>query len=211
MAPDLLLPPAQEATVRLLLLVLTLVVFPSFTYAQDDGVLNSAETINRGNFKLMVHPVLIFGEGNADNTAGVTLRAGYGFTNNFDVEGKLTFYDDVTFFAADAEAWLARGTVDFSVGGGFHFANVDNTRDYRGVDFTALFSGHVARRLELYGAVDTAFNWFQNSGGDFQTVHLVPGIEYAISDNVDLLVEVGIGINDSASHYLSGGVAFYIR
>lgn len=50
-----------------------------------------------------------------------------------------------------------------------------------------------------------------NSGGDFRTFHLVPGIEYAISDNLDLLVEVGIGLNESASHYVSGGVAFYIR
>ena len=75
---------------RLLLLIFTVVVLPSFTYAQDDGVLNSAETINEGNFKLMVHPMFIFGEGNLDNTAGVTLRAGYGFTNNVDMEGKLT-------------------------------------------------------------------------------------------------------------------------
>ena len=196
---------------RLILLVLTLVVFPSFTYAQDDGVLNSAETINRGNFKLMVHPMLIFGEGNADNTGGVALRAGYGLTNNFDMEGKLTFYEDVTFFAADAEVWLARGAVDFSVGGGFHFANVDNSSDFRGLDATALVSGHIAPRLELYGALDTAFNWYDNSGGDFRTVHIVPGIEYAISDNIDLLVEVGIGVNDAAANYLSGGVAFYIR
>lgn len=196
---------------RALLLAVCVVVLPAVTYAQDDGVLNSAETINRGNFKLMVHPMLIFGEGNLDNTAGITLRGGYGFTRNFDMEGKVTFYDGVTFFAGDAEVWVARSPIDFSVGGGFHFANADGPGDYKGLDFTALASGHVARRLELYGALDTAFNWFNNSGGDFRTFHLVPGIEYAISDNLDLLVEVGIGLNDRAAHYLSGGLAFYIR
>lgn len=196
---------------RTLLLIFMFVLVPSLGYAQDDGVLNSAETINRGNFKLMVHPMLIFGEGNLDNTAGITLRGGYGFTNNFDIEGKVTFYDDVTFFAADAEVWLVRAPIDFSVGGGFHFARADVSPDFKGLDLTALVSGHVARRLELYGALDTAFNWYENSSGDFQTVHVVPGIEYAISDNLDLLVEFGIGINDRASHYLSGGLAFYIR
>jgi hypothetical protein len=202
---------AKEARVRVLMLIFTFALYPAFGYAQDDGVLNSAETINRGNFKLMVHPMLIFGEGNLDNTAGITLRAGYGFTNNFDIEGKVTFYDDVTFIAADAEVWLVRRPIDFSVGGGFHFARTDVTPDFKGLDVTALVSGYVARRLELYGALDTAFNWYDNSAGDFQTIHIVPGIEYAISDNLDLLVEFGIGVNDRASHYLSGGLAFYVR
>ena len=197
--------------IRTLLLVLTLVAVPVLGYAQDDGVLNSAETINRGNFKLAAFPMLIFGEGNRDNTFGIGLRGGYGFTDNFDVEGKVTFYDDVTFIGADAEAWLVRGPIDFSVGGGFHFAQADASPDFKGLDLTALFSGHVAPRLELYGALDTAFNWYNNSGGDFKTIHIVPGIEYAISDNLDLLVEVGLGVNDSASHYLAGGLAFYIR
>ena len=66
-------------------------------------------------------------------------------------------------------------------------------------------------RLEVYGALDSAFNWYGNSAGDFRTFHLVPGIEYAVSDNLDLLVEFGIGLNEQASHYLSGGLAFYIR
>ena len=197
--------------IRTLLLVLTLVAVPVLGYAQDDGVLNSAETINRGNFKLAAFPILIFGEGNRDNTFGIGLRGGYGFTDNFDVEGKVTFYDDVTFIGADAEAWLVRGPIDFSVGGGFHFAQADASPDFKGLDLTALFSGHLAPRLELYGALDTAFNWYNNSGGDFKTIHIVPGIEYAISDNLDLLVEVGLGVNDNASHYLAGGLAFYIR
>ena len=107
---------------RILLLILSFVLAPALVSAQDDGVLNSAETINPGNFKFAVHPMLIFGEGNLDNRAGITLRGGYGFTNNLDVEGKVTFYKDVTFISADAEAWLARGPIDFSVGGGFHFA-----------------------------------------------------------------------------------------
>lgn len=197
--------------IRTLVLVLTLVAVPVLGYAQDDGVLNSAETINRGNFKLAAFPILIFGEGNRDNTFGIGLRGGYGFTDNFDVEGKVTFYDDVTFIGADAEAWLVRGPIDFSVGGGFHFAQADASPDFKGLDLTALFSGHLAPRLELYGALDTAFNWYNNSGGDFKTIHIVPGIEYAISDNLDLLVEVGLGVNDTASHYLAGGLAFYIR
>jgi hypothetical protein len=39
----------------------------------------------------------------------------------------------------------------------------------------------------------------------------VPGIEYAISQDIDLVAEVGIGLNDDARHYISGGIAFYLR
>jgi hypothetical protein len=55
-----------------------------FAAAQDFGLMNSAETINRGNFKLTANPILVFGKGNADNEVGVAVAGGYGFGDRFD-------------------------------------------------------------------------------------------------------------------------------
>jgi hypothetical protein len=39
----------------------------------------------------------------------------------------------------------------------------------------------------------------------------VPGIEYKLSDNLDLIAELGVGLNDSSANYIAGGVAYYLR
>jgi hypothetical protein len=69
----------------------------------------------------------------------------------------------------------------------------------------------VLPKLEIYGGLDIATNDIEDSDDNFHTVHLVPGIEYAISQDIDLVAEVGIGLNDDARHYISGGIAFYLR
>lgn len=185
-------------------------LMPVLAAAQDFGVMNSAETINEGNVKLMAYPMFVFGEG--DDETGVSIAGGYGFTDRFDVEGRLTFFDGLTFFGADAEYWLVRGQdVDVSVIGGFHLGQADGPFDLAGLDFTLLASGSVSPRLELYGALDIATNELDNNFGDYTTVHLVPGIEYAINDNLDLVSEIGLGINDESNNYFAVGLAFYLR
>ncbi len=62
---------------------------PICAAAQDFGVMNSAETIRRDNFKLMANPIVVFGKDSADNEIGVAFVGGYGFTDNFDIEGKV--------------------------------------------------------------------------------------------------------------------------
>jgi hypothetical protein len=73
----------------------------------------------------------------------------------------------------------------------------------------------VEKKLEPYGALDVVFNRITDDRfrGDnsYTQVHLVPGIEYAISDELDFLAEVGIGVTDSSRHYVSFGIAYYIR
>ena len=39
----------------------------------------------------------------------------------------------------------------------------------------------------------------------------MPGIEYAISDELDFVAELGLGLTDSSRHYFGVGVAYYIR
>ena len=206
----------MTTTARFMLsgILMVLLLAPGVAQAQDFGVAESAETIDRGTFKIKANPMLLFGGDNLDNDIGINLMAGYGFTDSFDLEGGVVFYDGVTFFGVNAEYWAVKnGSVDFSVGGGVHFGRGDNTFDTTGVDLTFIGSGRTSPRLELYGALDFAFERFDDDfiGDGFTTVHIVPGMEYQLKDNLDFVAELGIGITDESSNYVTAGVAYYFR
>jgi len=189
--------------------------------AQYIGVLQSAETMDRGTFKLMAAPIMAFGKDGADDEFGVAVRGGYGFTDRFDAEAKLGFFENGTFFGADGEFWLLKGKqkdtgVDLSLAGGIHWmAGKDNAYDTMGFDVTPLLSAHLNETIELCGALDASFESIEDAPPEiddsFTRLHLVPGIEYRLSDTVDLLGEVGIGLNDDSFTYAGVGVALYIR
>ena len=207
---------------RFILTAVVLALAPSLAPAQDFGVMESAETINRGNFKLKGNPMIIIGRDEADNETGVALSAGYGFTRTLDAEAKLAFYEDLMFFGGDVElnlmSVLRNQPLDLSVSVGFHIGNADNDfLDTRAFDVTILGSKLIAERLEFYGGLDLAFNKFTDDFFDdieddgYTSAHLVPGIEYAVGRDLDLLAEFGIALNDDSSHYFSAGLAYYFR
>jgi hypothetical protein len=199
-------------TSRVLLITACLVAAPAAALAQDFGIAQSAETINKGNFKLRVNPLIVFGKDAEENRVGVAALIGYGFTSRFDLEGGVAFYEDTTFITANAEYWvLKHSPIDVSVSGGWHQRFVDDADGFHGIDLTFLASGHVGRRLELYGGLDFAFEGLGSDTEDYTTVHLVPGIEFKINDSIDLVAEFGAALNDRSRHYLTGGLAFYWR
>lgn len=197
---------------RLVLLFACLLVIPAATSsAQDFGIMESAETINQGNFKLRANPMLLFGRHGGDNDLGVAGILGYGFAPRFDVEGGVAIYDGVQFFGANAEFWVVKESpLDFSVAFGLHRRTGDLTVDFNGIDLTLLGGGHVSPHLELYAGLDFAFEGF-GVPGDFTQALLVPGLEYKVNDTIDLLAEFGIALNDNTRHYVSGGIAVYFR
>jgi hypothetical protein len=204
---------APEDVMRIAVIALTLALVaaaPGAARAQDFGVLESAETIDRGNFKFKVAPIVTFGRFGGDDEPGVGGIIGYGFTDYFDLEGGVAIYDGVTIVGGNAEVWFVRSPVDVSAIGGLHFHRGDNTADITGVDLALLASGHVTPRLELFGALDAAFESFDDSGS-FRTVHFVPGVEVRLSEDVDFVAEVGLALNDNGRHYVAGGLAFYLR
>lgn len=202
--------------VRALLAALTLgVLGATSAAAQDFGVMESAETIQRGNFKLVGYPMLVLGEGDADNTLGLVLRGGYGFTDRLDLEIGAAFYDDVTFLGANAEYWLLRaapGTsaLNLSVRGGVHLAQGDGD-DATGLDLAALTSFRLSPRAELLAALDYTHTLRDEPFDDDGSLYLVPGLEYGISRNLDFLAEFGLALDDDRANYLSAGLAFYLR
>jgi hypothetical protein len=174
--------------------------------------MNSAETINRGNFKIALFPAILFGEDDADNQWGVGSRFGYGFTDSFDVEGKLAFFDGFKLYGLDGEYWLVKGDVDFSIQLGGHWASVDDGFDSKALDLAALLSGNVADKLELYGGLSVSFESLDDvSDSSFTRAYLVPGLEYKISEQLDLVAEVGIGLTDDSPNYVGFGLALYFH
>ena len=196
---------------RIALLLGSLIVIPAAAQAQDFGIMESAETVDEGNFKIRANPMFLSGRNGGDSDAGLAVLAGYGLTPEFDLEGGVAVYDGITFFGANAEYWLVKGaTLNVSIAGGLHRRTGDATPSYNGVDLTFLASGRVTRRLDVYGGLDIAFEGI-GVPGEFRTAHLVPGLEYKVNDKMDLVAEGGVALNDNSRHYLSGGIAIYFR
>jgi hypothetical protein len=203
----------QKRFLSLSLLILAmLALLPSVARAQEFGVVESAETIDRGTFKLRVNPMFVFGKDGADDDAGVAGHLGYGFTDRFDAEVGVALYDGMRFFGVDGEYWLVQDPgLDFSIIAGVHMASGDRIADQRSFDLTFLGSRSIGSRTEVYAGLDFGFKKLSDVDFSYKTVHLVPGIEYRIQEDLDFVGEFGIGLNDDSWHYLSGGLAFYFR
>ena len=185
---------------------------PSIAHAQDFGVMESAETIDKGNFKLKVNPMFILGDG--DTQTGIAAGVGYGFTDALDFEANVAHYTGLTLIGGNLEYWLVkdRHPVDVSASVGFHMAKSDFS-DQTGVDVTVIGSHAMTPKLDVYAAIDMAFNKFRDSfpGNSYKQLHLVPGIEYKVHPDLDLVAEFGVALNDDSSNYLSIGLAYYVR
>jgi hypothetical protein len=207
--------------IRIVLVAALCLCFALPAAAQYIGVLQSAETNDRGTLKLMAAPIVVFGKNGADNEFGLAARGGYGFTDRFDAEAKLGFFENSTYVGADGEWWILKGEekdagLDFSLTGGVHWVlGKDEYFDTMGLDVTPQLSGHVTKNLELCGALDVSFESINDApaGVDdtFTRLHLVPGVEYHLSDAVDLVGEIGIGLNDDSFTYAGVGIAYYLR
>ena len=208
--------------VRIVLVAAFSLYFALPAAAQTIGVMQSAETMDNGVSKLTVAPIVLLGEDGADSELGFAVRGGYAFTEHFDAEAKLGFFENGTFVGVDGEYWIFRGSeennsgLDFSLTGGLHWMfGKDDRYDNMGIEITPQLSGHVTENLELCGTLDASFESLKDvpSGVDdsFTRLHLVPGIEYRLSDSVDLEAEFGIALNDDSSNYLGAGINFYVR
>lgn len=108
--------------------------------------------------------------------------------------------------------------VEFSVGVGAHFGDSD-FGNQRGLDLTPLVSYKPVSLpgFKWNGALDLAWDRLSRSSDNpdvddrYTSVYLVPGAEYRIARGVDVIGELGLGLNSASNEYLSAGFAFYFR
>jgi hypothetical protein len=196
---------------RLLILAGVLVLHAGSVDAQN-FLMNSAETINKGNFKLCAFPTVLLGEDGAENAWGLASRIGYGFTPSFDVEAKLARFDGLTMYGADAEWWVVKGRTDVSLSGGLRKSGFEVGGDTTAIDTAVLASRSVGKSLEAYVGGSLSFESVDDvDDASFKRVYLAPGVEYKLGKDIDLLAELGIGLNDDSPNYFSFGAAYYLR
>jgi ABC-type amino acid transport substrate-binding protein len=172
-------------------------------------LMNSAETINKGNLKLAIFPTLLFAKGGNDSLWGVAGRFGYGLTSNIDIEAKAAFFKGLKYYGADIEYWFLKGEkFNVSAAVGAHMTDYKGGGDSKGIDVALLASHRPVKNLEIYGGLMSSFDSIKN-GDNYTLLHLVPGIEYRLSDDLDFLAEVGIALNDNSRSYGSVGLAYY--
>ena len=196
-----------------LLLVATIVVLASGTAQAQNFLMNSAETINKGNFKISGFPTILLGEGDAENEWGIATRLGYGLTPSFDVEAKVAFFDGLKIYGADAEYWLVKGRTDVSLSAGLHKSDFEGEGgDSTAVDLAAIVSRNVGNSLEVYVGGSLSLESVDNvDDSRFKRFYVVPGIEYRLAKDIDFLAEIGLGLTDESPNYLSFGVSYYVR
>jgi len=196
-----------------ILIILAAVLFVAAASIQvpaQQVLMNSAETINKGNLKLAIFPTVLFGKNGGDSVWGVAGRFGYGLTPSIDIEAKAAFFKGLKYFGADIEYWFLKGgnfNASASVGG--HITDYKGAGDSKGIDAALLASTRPVKNLEVYGGLMLSFDSVKNAD-NYTLAHLVPGIEYRISDDLDFLAEVGIALNDNSRSYGSVGLALYL-
>jgi hypothetical protein len=193
--------------------------------AADFAMMETAERIREGTFKLSGFPVVI-DRGNADDDAeaGFAVGLGYGLPYDLDVEAQVAAYEDGTYLGTDLEwnAWRAN-RMSLSIGGGAHGADLEKSGYAAGVDGTLILSYNPIERFALSAALDASYDDVNDrdgnapadarfpTNGQYETYYAVPGASYLLTENVDLLLEVGFGLNGNSDDYAAAGASWYFR
>lgn len=192
--------------------------------AVDFGVMETAEPIEPGAFKLTGFPMLVDKSRHGDDA--LALAVGYGLPNAMDVEAQVAVIDRATLYGADLEwnAWTA-DRLRFSIGGGLHGADLEQGARAVGADATAIFTYTPVPRLDVNAALDAAVDDVNvresaaaapadlhfTEDGRYDTYYFVPGLEFQATHNLDVLAELGVGLNGESDDYFSAGLSWYFR
>jgi len=194
------------------LLAATIFALGTGSAQAQNFLMNSAETINKGNFKLSAFPTILLGEDDADSTWGIASRLGYGLTPSFDVEAKVAFFDNYKTYGADAEYWLLKGRTDVSLSGGLRKSDFDDGGGSTAIDLAGIASRSIGDALEAYVGGSLSFESVDDvDDSSSKRFYVVPGIEYRVAKDLDALAEIGLGLSDGSPNYVSFGLSYYVR
>ena len=149
--------------------------------AAEFAMMETAERIADGTFKLSGFPVVVDRDRAAGNDTGFVVGLGYGLPYNLDIEGQVAGYDDGTFLGADLEwnAWR-QGRLAFSMGGGLHGADLDGSGYAAGADGTLILSYNPIERLSLSAALDASYDDVNNRELDVKSEITLFEIEVSV-------------------------------
>jgi hypothetical protein len=188
--------------------------------AVDFGVMEAADTVEPRDFKFIAYPLAVRNSPRHAQNSGIAVGLGYGIIPNLDIEGQMATYDDITYYGGDAEyTFLNRYNVEASVSSGARFAHSDFGTQ-RSLDLThiATYTLPADPRFKFNGALDLAYNdpdsrYSQTVGiGDrYVTAYFAPGAQMRITRNVDVIGELGFGLNGHSDDYAGAGLSYYFR
>jgi hypothetical protein len=175
---------------KITVLLLFLFFIITFSNAQ---VFNTAQTLKKGIFSVGIEPMLI--ANGTDFT--MYFHGGYGLTNGVDLAVKFSAFSPVNYVGADVEFNLSKY---FSLSTGAHFWG-----DF-GLDGTLLGTLPVKKGINFYSGFDTDMNF----GSSVYLNFWIPvGFEIQIKKKMSFILEASIGLNNTANHYIGGGLNFY--
>ena len=196
--------------IMMFILIITL-LSASLTLFPYQGVLmNSAETINPGNFKLAIFPTTIIGNNGGNSIWGVAGRGGLGISRSVDIEVKGALFKNFNYFGVDIEYWFYRGkNVNASFATGWHMIDTKVGSDTSGIDTAIMLSTRPSKKLEIYSGIKLSFDSIKNTGQKIDLIHFIPGFEYRVAKDIDFLAEFGISLSEESRNYFSFGFAYY--
>lgn len=186
--------------------------------AVDFGVMETADVVEPGDFKFIAFPLAVRDGPRREHDTGVNVGLGYGVGRHLDVEGQIGVYDDITYFGADLEyTYRADRPLELSIGSGAHGVDSDFGNPW-GLDLTHIASYALPSipRLRLIGALDAA--WERADAGyaaavgsdrEYWVAYAAPGLQYRFTEQVDVVGEVGIGLNGDSNDYVAAGISYY--
>lgn len=183
------------------------------------GVMETADTVIPGDFKFLAFPMAVRDGPRREVDTGINVGLGYGINEPLDVELQIGVYDDFNYFGLDLEYSYRENTpLELSIGGGVHKVESDFGYPY-GFDLTHIVSYTLESvpSLRVIGALDAAYEvtdpyYAQSIGAEqesYWVAYAVPGAQFQVNQRVDVIGEVGVGLNDDSNDYVALGLSFY--
>jgi hypothetical protein len=188
-------------------------------FAVDFGVMETADTVIPGDFKFLAFPLAVRNGPRREVDTGINVGIGYGINEPLDVEFQIGVYDDFNYFGVDVEySYREMTPLELSIGGGAHKVESDFGYPY-GFDVThiASYTMESMPSLRLIGSLDAAYEVSDAFYAESISAHdkrywvayAVPGLQYQVNERVDIIGEVGVGLNKDSDNYAAVGLSFY--
>jgi hypothetical protein len=187
---------------KLVVLISCLLITMSLVRPATAGVFGTAGILKSGHFALGLEPEITF----SPSQLTLWIHGGLGLTRSIDLDVKIGIGSG-TIIGADLEFGLIRDTKKTI---GVSFAAGAHGSSNLGLDATILLSNNF-RTFSFFGALDADIE-FVDTGNETEIIiplYLDLGVGIPIARQMEFIFEGNIGVTNSATSSLSGGLMFY--